>query len=130
MKKQNVDDLPTDVWLGLPLSVAAVIPWASVILFYAFAALVRLRLGRWPVVYQDSVRLPLLIECFFAYLLVVMMWGLWIVPLVALIWIPLRFKFKATRHLLAVSVALVAGWLVEVSLIWADPWAFLEWYLD
>ena len=122
--------MPTDVWLGFPLSAAAIIPWASIILFYAFAAIVRLSLGRWPVVYRDSVRLPLLIECFFPYLLVVMMWCLWIVPVVAVIWIPLRIKLNATRRLLTVSLVLAVGWLIEMSLVWADPWAFLEWYLD
>jgi hypothetical protein len=132
MKSETNGNIVVDrAWLGIPLCIAACIPWVSILLTYSLAAYVRLSFGRWPVAMIDSVHLPLLIECFFPYVFVfVIMSGFVIVPIFASIWIPLCFALKARQHLLVFSAILAIGWSIEALLVWADPWGFIAWYGD
>lgn len=118
-------------WLGILLRIAAAVPWVSIVLLYSLAVYVRMSFGRWPVPMIDSVHLPILIECFFPFVFVFLILpGFLYMPIFAAIWIPLCYGFKARRHLLSVSLVLMAGWLVELMLVLTDPWGFISWYGD
>lgn len=117
-----------DPWIVAASWFAACLPTALMIVIVLSAAYVRLSLGRWPVVYFDSIngRFGEAVVMMAALSLVSVLPSILLLPIVAV-----GRRLSGIRPVLGRwALWFMIGWLVAFSLIRWDPTGFIDWVID
>ena len=108
-------------------------PWLNLALFWGLAALVRASNGRWPDVYENP-RMPLGVHIdFYAlpvtvslYLLAPLCLALWLAALAVRLTEGGAWRGPLRRR----AAVVAAGWAAFVGLFAADPFGYVDWWID